>query len=121
MLFLKEFHDISKIKEQISLYFDISEWNDIKEEDQTYINNRYELVVDKLETIDSVLAEATTGWKLSRMSKVDLSILRLAVFEMRYDEKIPKKVAINEAVELAKTYGGDDSAGFINGVLAKLV
>ena len=55
------------------------------------------------------------------MGKVDLSIIRLAVYEMKYEESIPDKVAINEAVELAKKYGTDDSPSFINGVLAKLV
>ena len=60
------------------------------------------------------------GWKLKRMNKVDLSLLRVAVFEMRFDERVPEKVAINEAVELAKQFGGDDSPAFINGVLAKL-
>ena len=54
------------------------------------------------------------------MSKVDLAILRLGVFEMKYDEDIPVKVAINEAVELAKMFGGEDSSQFVNGVLGKL-
>ena len=55
------------------------------------------------------------------MNKVDLSILRVAVFEMRFDDQVPEKVAINEAVELAKKFGGDDSPAFVNAVLAKLV
>ena len=55
------------------------------------------------------------------MGKVELTILRLAVYEMQYDEEIPEKVAINEAVELAKKFGRDESSAFINGVLAKLV
>ena len=61
-----------------------------------------------------------TGWKTSRMNKVDLSILRLAVYEMKYDEDVPVGVAINEAVELAKKYSGDEGPAFINGVLARL-
>jgi N utilization substance protein B len=64
---------------------------------------------------------ACRGWKLNRLGKTDLSILRLAVYEICYDESIPEKVAINEAVELAKRYGGDSSSAFINGVLAKIV
>lgn len=55
------------------------------------------------------------------MGKVELTILRLAVFEMKYDEDIPEKVAINEAVELAKKFGGDESPAFVNGILAKLI
>ena len=67
-----------------------------------------------------MLNEASKGWKVNRMSKVDLAIMRLAVYEMKMDEDIPVKVAINEAVELAKKFGGDDSPAFVNGVLAKL-
>ena len=55
------------------------------------------------------------------MGKVDLTVIRLAVYEMKFDESIPDGVAINEAVELAKLYGQDESAGFVNGVLAKFV
>ena len=54
------------------------------------------------------------------MSKVDVNILRLAVYEMKYDEDVPVKVAINEAVELAKKFGGDDSSSFVNGILGKI-
>lgn len=61
------------------------------------------------------------GWKTGRMGKVDLTLIRLAVYEMKYDEDVPVGVAINEAVELAKKYGTDESPAFINGVLAKLV
>ena len=60
------------------------------------------------------------GWKTSRMGKVDLTIIRLAVYELKYEEDIPTGVAINEAVELAKKYGTDTSSSFVNGVLAKL-
>ena len=64
--------------------------------------------------------EMSTGWKTKRMSKVDLNILRLAVYEMKYDEDVPTKVAINEAVEISKNFGGEDSASFINGILGKI-
>ena len=76
--------------------------------------------MEKLPEIDAMLEKVSRGWKLSRMGKVELTILRLAVYEMRFDEDIPEKVAINEAVELSKKFGGDDSPAFINGVLAKL-
>ena len=61
------------------------------------------------------------GWKTRRMGKVELTILRLALYEMLYDEEVPEKVAINEAVELAKKFGQGESPAFINGVLARLV
>ena len=73
-----------------------------------------------MEEIDSILESASDGWKLKRMAKVDLSIMRLAVYEMKYDEEIPVSVAINEAVEIAKKYGQDESPSFVNGVLAKV-
>ena len=71
--------------------------------------------------IDEKINQVAEGWKTRRMGKVELTILRLAVYEMQYDEEIPEKVAINEAVELAKKFGRDESPAFINGVLAKLV
>ena len=73
------------------------------------------------EEIDGMINEKSKGWSTDRMGKVDLTIIRLAVYEMKYDDTIPEGVAINEAVELAKKFGQDESAGFINGVLAKFV
>ena len=67
-----------------------------------------------------MLEEVSEGWKVKRMGKVDLAIMRLAVYEMKYDEEIPVRVAINEAVEIAKKYGQDSSPSFINGILAKV-
>ena len=62
----------------------------------------------------------TRGWKTARMGKVDLTLLRLAVYEIKFEDDIPTGVAINEAVELAKKYGTDDSSSFVNGILAKI-
>ena len=118
MLFRKDFHEASELKEQMEMYI-----ADLKEptiEEYSYLTSRVNGVVDKLVEIDAILSEATSGWKLNRVGKVDLTILRLAVFEMQFDEDIPVKVAINEAVELAKRFGGDETPGFVNGVLAKL-
>ena len=70
--------------------------------------------------IDGILNENAKGWKTSRMNKVDLTILRLAVYELKWDDEIPVGVAINEAVELAKRFGGDESPSFVNGVLGKV-
>ena len=86
-----------------------------------YIRNKYENIVEHLEEIDASVNEKAKGWKTSRMAKVELSLIRLAVYEIQYDEDIPAGVAINEAVELAKKYGADSSPAFINGVLAKFV
>ncbi len=118
MLFRKDFHETNELGEQIDLY--ISELEKPTIEEYSYLTSRFQAILDKLEEIDGILTETSSGWKLNRMGKVDLTILRLAVYELRFDEDIPDKVAINEAVELAKKFGGDESPGFINGVLAKL-
>ena len=81
----------------------------------------FKTIVDKFDELDEIISEVSVGWKLERMSKIDLTILRLAVYEIKMDEEIPDKVAINEAVEIAKKYGGDNSPSFINGILAKIV
>ena len=69
--------------------------------------------------MDGLLNQKAEGWNTARMGKVDLTILRLAVYEIRYDDSVPTGVAINEAVELAKKFGQEASAGFVNGILAK--
>ncbi len=119
MLFQSEFHEPVELEEQNQFYSELY-MQTATDEEKAYIEQRLKQVLEHLGEIDPVLSEATSGWKLTRMGKVELTILRLAVFELRYDEEIPEKVAFNEAVELAKKFGGDASAGFINGVLAKL-
>ena len=118
LLFLREFNEAEEMPEQIKLYFD--EMEDLGPDQQTYMENKYDRIQEHLEEIDRILNEKSTGWKTKRMSKVDLNILRLAVFEMKYDEDVPVKVAINEAVEISKVFGGEDSASFINGILGKV-
>ena len=119
MLFRIEFNREEEMKEQEDLYFELI--GGVDEQDKTYILNTYRAIVEKKEEIDKFLNEYTTGWKTSRMNRVDLTILRLAVYEMKWDEEIPIGVAINEAVELAKKYSSDEGPAFVNGVLAKLV
>lgn len=117
MLFRVEFHDAEEMKEQAVL-FDEEEF--CSEKDKEYITKKFENIVEKITEIDAAVNEVAKGWKTTRMGKVDLTIIRLAVYEMKYEEDIPVKVAINEAVELAKQYGTDDSPAFVNGILAKL-
>ena len=119
MLFRVEFYNQEEMSEQIALCEDDAcSW---KEKDKTYIFEKVEKISEKLEEIDAKINEVSEGWKTGRMGKVDLTVIRLAVYEMLYEEDVPAKVAINEAVELAKQYGTDNSPSFVNGVLAKLV
>lgn len=118
MVFQKEFYEESQLPEQLSLYLDDIE---AEQEEKDYLMERTLQVVDLLDNIDQEIDLASDSWRVGRIGKADLAILRLAVFEIKYDDNIPVSVAINEAVELAKKYGGERSYGFINGVLAKLV
>ena len=119
MVFSYEFNSDQEMPQQMQLYFEQLD-QEPKEEDMAYIRDKALNVILKSEEIDEMLNVHVTGWKTSRMNKVDLSILRLAVYEMKYDEDVPVGVAINEAVELAKKYSGDEGPAFINGVLARL-
>lgn len=121
LLFLMEFYEGTELNEQAELYMDEVEEAAPSEKDASYILEKYGKIRENLAKLDEKLAAASTGWKLNRMNKVDLSILRLAAYEAMEDEDIPVGVAINEAVELAKKFGGDDSPAFVNGVLAKVV
>ena len=121
LLFRVDFNGQDEMEEQVSLYVDDMKEEEIVEpKDETYIEEKYKKIVEKLPEIDELLEKYSKGWKLSRMNKVDLTILRLGVYEMKYDEDIPERVAINEAVELAKKFGGDESPAVVNAVLAKL-
>ena len=89
--------------------------------DKVYIMSKVKGISDNLKTIDESIEKNSNGWKLNRIGKAELAILRVAVYEILYDSDIPDKVAINEAVELAKEYADPKSAAFINGVLSGLV
>ena len=84
-----------------------------------YIREKAEHIAEKREEIDALLNTHTKGWKTTRMNKVDLTILRLAVYEIKWDEDVPAGVAIDEAVNLAKTYSSDEGPACVNGVLAR--
>ncbi len=118
LLFMTEFNGAEEMPEQLSMYF--SEIEDLNEKDRAYMEVKYQNIMDRKAQIDALLNDASSGWKTSRMSKVDLTILRLAVYEMKFDEDVPVKVAINEAVEMAKRFGQDGSASFINGILGTI-
>ncbi|MBR3606812.1 MAG: transcription antitermination factor NusB [Lachnospiraceae bacterium] len=118
LLFRIEFNTKEEMQEQCELFLEHEEI-EMTEKDKAQIRERFLSIHHRLEEIDLKINEKATGWTTERMGKVDLSIIRLAVYELLFDEKIPQGVAINEAVELAKKYGQDESYGFVNGVLAK--
>ncbi|MBO5451219.1 MAG: transcription antitermination factor NusB [Lachnospiraceae bacterium] len=119
LLFRVEFNQLEEMPEQLTLFFEAEET--IDEEAQAEIQAKYEAIEAKIPELDRMLNEKATGWTTTRMGKVDLAILRLALYEILYDDKVPASVAINEAVEIAKKFGQDESPSFINGILAKFV
>lgn len=120
LIFRVPFHDKNELREQIDYYFD--DLTDVNEKDYEYIKNKALLVCELSDELDEKINSVSEGWPVDRIGKAELAIMRLAVYEMLYDDDIPVNVAINEAVELSKSYGSDDNAAsFVNGVLAKLV
>lgn len=117
MVFGIEFNNEEEMPQQIQYYF--TQLGSLSSADEEYIAGKAGRIIHRRGELDRLLNDKTTGWKTSRMNKVDLTILRLAVYEILMDEEVPEKVAINEAVELAKKYSGADGPSFINGVLAK--
>lgn len=114
-----EFHSEEELEEQFQLVMEeLEETDEVK---RAYIEQKLSEIRNHLAEIDALINERATGWKTNRMAKVDLALIRLAAYEMKYEADIPTGVAINEAVELAKIYSSDGAPSFINGVLAKLV
>ncbi len=127
-VFMNEFHDTQEMEDVIKTFLggrDNAEAEDLAKnnktpEDEAYIKTKSEDIIAKLPEIDELINASVDGWKTTRMAKVDLTLIRLALYEIKF-ENIPVGVAINEAVSLADEFGTDSSAGFVNGALAKLV
>lgn len=120
MLFRKEFHDEALMEEQFLLFMESDNATKLTEEESEYVHSKVFSIISKLDEIDAAIETASDDWNVNRMAKADLTILRLAYYEIKFDEDIPYKVAINEAVELAKKYGGEESPAFVNGILGRL-
>ena len=118
LLFRAEFFAPEEMDEQEQLY--VMHLAEPDGADAEYIIEKTGHILKKLDELDERVNAVATGWRTGRMGKVDLTIIRLALYEMLYDDDVPTGVAINEAVELAKRYGSDDSASFVNGILARL-
>ena len=97
------------------------EENNNKPDEKEYIERVVKGIKANLEEIDGIILSKLKNWSMERIAKIDLAILRLAIYEIKYIEDIPVKVSANEAVELAKTYGNNDSKSFVNGVIAKVI
>lgn len=120
LLFRVEFNSVDEMPEQVKLFFEDDEV-EYTEQVMEAIEAKYVKIQEKLEQIDALLNEKAEGWNVSRMGKVELAVLRIAVYEILYDDDIPSTVAINEAIEIAKKYGQEASGGFVNAILAKFV
>ena len=128
-LFTAEFYpeDEELRSEQLELYFthvagdglDFPPEN-VTEEEQQEILEKTRAVLSHLDQIDPMIEKTSVSWPIGRMNRTDLSILRLGVYELVCDETIPQGVAINEAVLLARKFGGEDSYSFVNGILGKI-
>ena len=88
--------------------------------DEGFTKHLVEGVIKNIKEIDELIRKYATEWPLEQITIIDRNILRLGIFELKYDPDIPSKVAINEAIEVAKTYGGESSGKFVNGVLGAI-
>lgn len=107
------------VEEAVENFVDNYE-GDINELDLTYIKKALIGIENNKESIDEVISSNLQNWKIDRISKVNLTILRLAAYEILFDENVPRNVAINEALEITRKYSDEKSVSFVNGVLDKI-
>ncbi len=128
LLFMNQFNTLDEMNEQVTLFIenmkgglsDIASGGQVSFQNETYIREKLGNILTHLPELDEKISSVSRGWKTTRMPKVDLTILRLAAYEILFDDDVPTGVAINEAVEIAKHYGGNESASFINGILGQI-
>lgn len=130
ILFRYEFNDAMEMDEQIE--FAIEELSAVDEDDEElevtlarksdkkYIIEKVKAIIEHVDDIDKIIESVSDGWKLNRIGKAELAIMRLAVYEIKYDDDIQYKIAINEAIELTKIYCNEDARGFVNALLSKV-
>lgn len=117
IVFRVPFHETEEMGEQEKEY--ISDLNEPqKEKDIEYIKAKSSAIIDKLDEIDKLIEDASKGWSVKRIGRAELAILRVAVYEIKFDDDIPYKVAVNEAIELSKKYCEPEAGAFINGILS---
>jgi len=111
--------DYEEKDECIKIFFE--ENTDIEEKDKEFILKEVNGVLDNMQYINDKIEKYSKGWKLDRIPKIDLALIRLSIYEIYFNDDIPTNVSINEVIELAKIFSGEDSHTFINGLLGKIV
>jgi len=112
--------DIGKTGIENAVAFVVQE-NELKEKQEQFVSFLVNGVMQNIEPIDRIIREISIEWDIQRMASVDRNILRLALFEICYSSEVPPNVAVNEAIELGKTFGSADSGKFINGIVGKVL
>ena len=119
LVFQLSFYEDIDIDEMLSCYIEEQELVDISDNSRQFIYDEFKGTYTHLEELDKIISDNLKGWTLNRLNKVDLAVLRLALYEIIYGD-IPKSVAINEGIEISKTYSSDEAPNFINGVLGTI-
>lgn len=89
-------------------------------DNREYVKKTVNTIIDNIEAIDKIIIKYAPKWPITQIALVDRNILRIGIYEMEFNDEIPAKVAINEAIEIAKTYGGPSSGKFVNGILGAI-
>lgn len=120
LLFRVEYHSLEDMPEQVKLFFEDEERLSAADYEKA-ITDKFQKILDKLPELDQLLNEKTEKWNTKRIGRVELTVLRIALYEMLFDERVQVGTAIDEAVTIAKKYGQESSGAFVNGVLARFV
>lgn len=119
ILFRLPFTSKNEMKEQTE--YSLEELEGKSEKNIIYIRDKVDNIIGNIDTIDNKIDECCEGWKLNRIGNAEIAIMRIAVYEIMFEEDVPDSVAVNEAVELSKLYCDDEAKGFINAVLSKVI
>uniref|UniRef100_A0A7C2EIW3 Transcription antitermination protein NusB n=1 Tax=Ammonifex degensii TaxID=42838 RepID=A0A7C2EIW3_9THEO len=112
--------DVGRAEAAEALAYTVDSWK-VSGPDREFVQDVVSGVLQQQEWIDGIITELSRDWRLERMNSADRNIMRVALYELLYRDDIPPNVAVNEAVELAKRYGGEESPRFVNGILGKVV
>ena len=108
LLFRVEFNSPEEMPEQVRFFCEDEDYGTIEEEDSAFVKDKFDKIISHKDELDAIISENISGWDLDRIGKVELAVLRLAAYEMIMDEEIPTGVAMDEAIEIAKTYGQEN-------------